>query len=275
MSEWWRKVAAELAAPFPPARVRWRVGSTNKAKTRGMVLAYIDSRDVQDRLDQVVHPQNWRAHIEHQGPVAVCTLEIWCPDRSIWIAKSDGAGATAFEGDKGRISDAFKRSAVHWGVGRYLYGLDSPWVDVEQRGKTAYMKPGEQQKLTRHLEKVTAQLIRDGYAPAPEGAAENAPEEEISEPEDAGDQSEPKVALPPNPVSTDEAKRLLAAARDVGKTVGEHGLTVMRQVLKTLELPLCEKQTVTAYLEHLTTHIAEGDTHAIREELMSIEKEGF
>jgi hypothetical protein len=37
-----------LAAPFEPSRVSWRVGSTNKEKTKGMALAYIDARGLLD-----------------------------------------------------------------------------------------------------------------------------------------------------------------------------------------------------------------------------------
>jgi hypothetical protein len=37
------------------------------------------------------------------------------------------------EADKGGISDAFKRAAVKWGIGRYLYDLKSPWVPCESR----------------------------------------------------------------------------------------------------------------------------------------------
>lgn len=43
----------DLRKPFDPASISWRVGSTTKDKTKGMALAYIDARDVQDRLDAV------------------------------------------------------------------------------------------------------------------------------------------------------------------------------------------------------------------------------
>src|SRR5690606_35602811 len=50
-----------------------------------------------------------------------------------WVWKSDGAGDTQVEAEKGGISDAFKRAAVKWGIGRYLYDLDAPWVPCETR----------------------------------------------------------------------------------------------------------------------------------------------
>ena len=47
-----------------------------------------------------------------------------------WITKSDSAGETDVEGIKGQSSDAFKRAAVKFRIGRYLYDLDSVWVDL-------------------------------------------------------------------------------------------------------------------------------------------------
>ena len=48
-----------------------------------------------------------------------------------WVWKSNGAGQSDIEAEKGQFSDAFKRAAVLWGIGRYLYALPSPWVDLE------------------------------------------------------------------------------------------------------------------------------------------------
>jgi len=47
-----------------------------------------------------------------------------------WIWRSDGAGDTQFEADKGAISDALKRASVSFGVGRHLYDLPSIWVKM-------------------------------------------------------------------------------------------------------------------------------------------------
>ena len=48
-----------------------------------------------------------------------------------WVEKSDGAGATAFEGEKGAISDALKRAAVCFGIGRYLYECKAPIIELK------------------------------------------------------------------------------------------------------------------------------------------------
>jgi hypothetical protein len=134
-------IFAQLAAPFPPERVSWRVGSTNAEKTRGMALAYIDARDVQDRLQQVMGA-HWQNRFVPMSNGTMC-CEIGLLLEGDWLWRSNGAGATDFEGEKGAYSDAFKRAAVMWGVGRYLYDLDAPWVAVEAKGRSVFIKKDE------------------------------------------------------------------------------------------------------------------------------------
>ena len=81
-----------------------------------------------DRLDSVVGQANWQATYSHALSKTVCELSLRCGDE--WIIKSNGAGDSDIEGEKGALSDAFKRAAVLWGIGRYLYNLDSPWVQL-------------------------------------------------------------------------------------------------------------------------------------------------
>jgi hypothetical protein len=120
----------KLASPFPPSLVSWRVGSMNKEKTSGMALAYIDARDVMRRLDDVCGPGGWQARYPHANGKTICEIGLRIGDE--WVWKANGAGDTDIEAEKGAISDAFKRAAVMWGVGRYLYDLPSPWVKVNQ-----------------------------------------------------------------------------------------------------------------------------------------------
>ena len=115
-----------LKAPFPIDSLSWRIGNKKnwdkKAKcvidpkkpVKANMLVYIDSRDVQDRLDEVCGC-NWSNNLKEVAGRMVCEITI------NGVTRSDGAGDTDFEGEKGGISDAIKRSAVMWGVGRYLY----------------------------------------------------------------------------------------------------------------------------------------------------------
>lgn len=132
-----------LCEPFATEEIEWRIGSTNKDKTSGLALAYIDARACMDRLDSVCGPDGWQCnYVFGNGSLVVCNLGILMPDGA-WLWKSDGAGATDVEGEKGSLSDALKRAAVRWGVGRYLYELKSPWVQLDGRS----IKETERKKL--------------------------------------------------------------------------------------------------------------------------------
>jgi len=139
----------KLKAPFPPERVSWRVGSTNKEKTKGMALCYIDARDVMDRLDAVCGPAGWQNTYPHANGKTVCAIGIKVGDE--WIWKSNGAGDSDIEAEKGALSDAFKRAAVQWSIGRYLYDVESPWVEIEPFGKSYKIKETEYRRLRRIL----------------------------------------------------------------------------------------------------------------------------
>ena len=135
-----------LKAPFSPSDVKWRVGATNSDKSKGLALAYLDARAVMDRLDSVVGQANWQATYSHALSKTVCELSLRCGDE--WVTKSNGAGDSDIEGEKGALSDAFKRAAVLWGIGRYLYNLDSPWVQLV-KGRT--IKKDEMPRLQKLL----------------------------------------------------------------------------------------------------------------------------
>ncbi len=119
-----------LSAPFPVGMIEWRVGSTNKEKTKCLPLCYIDARAVMDRLDTMCGPDGWQCNYSPgvNGSI-ICNIGIHTP--AGWLWKADGAGATDVEGEKGALSDAFKRAAVRWGVGRYLYDLKAKWVELK------------------------------------------------------------------------------------------------------------------------------------------------
>ena len=127
-----------LSAEFPRGAVSWRSQSLTKDGKKALALAYIDARDVMDRLDTVCGPENWQDRYEFHGARTVCYLSIRIGDE--WITKADGAGDSDVEAEKGAISDALKRAAVKWGIGRYLYAIESPWVPCESydRGGKLY-----------------------------------------------------------------------------------------------------------------------------------------
>lgn len=119
-----------LRAPFAPEDIHWRAQTVTGNGDKALALAYIDARNVMERLDAVCGPEGWRdSYVETGKGRVICTLSLRIGDE--WVSKSDGAGETDVEGDKGALSDALKRAAVKWGVGRYLYSMPNVWVPCE------------------------------------------------------------------------------------------------------------------------------------------------
>lgn len=123
-------IIQRLKEPFDPRVVHWRVGATTGDKSKGIALAYINARDAMKRFDDVCGPY-WQAEYPFEG---CCRIGIKIGDE--WLWRANGAGETDVEGEKGRYSDAFKRAAVLWGVGRYLYYLPNEWVPIKQAGRS-------------------------------------------------------------------------------------------------------------------------------------------
>lgn len=107
-----------------PMKNRWRVQSQfpKNAPTKCVMVAYVDARDVQDRLDDVVGSENWQSRFYESKGKQFCEISIKVGDQ--WICKSDCGTPTKTEAEKGEASDAFKRAAVQWGINRkaYMYG---------------------------------------------------------------------------------------------------------------------------------------------------------
>mgnify|MGYP003149852767 CR=1 FL=1 len=118
-----------LKAPFSPEDIEFRVGSTTRDKSKGLALAYVTSRAIMDRLDSVVGPTEWQNEVKicDDGVIATLTIRVG----GEWIMRQDGAQFTNIEAFKGGISDALKRVAVLFGIGRYLYSLPQEWVELD------------------------------------------------------------------------------------------------------------------------------------------------
>ncbi len=107
----------ELKKEIP---LQWRVQQVNEHGAN--CVAYIDVRDVQDFLDDVCGQDGWQCKYEEHKGNLFCSIGIKIGDSFIW--KSDCGTESNIEKQKGESSDAFKRAAVMWGVGRFLYSKD-------------------------------------------------------------------------------------------------------------------------------------------------------
>lgn len=129
-------VAQALAAPFDAAEVKFKPKSVSG--NRALAIPYVDARVVMDRLDDVLGVLNWQDsyHVLADGNV-VCTLRVRIGGE--WVTKTDVGGQSEQpdEGDrtKAAFSDALKRAAVKFGVGRFLYRQKAVWCDYDPQKK--------------------------------------------------------------------------------------------------------------------------------------------
>lgn len=135
----------KLSAPFPASDIEWRVGQAGEKRSGGVwakVLAYVTNRAIMQRLDDTVGPTRWKNEFRSapEGEGVLCGVSIFVNDQLGWVTKWDGASNTDIEAIKGGLSNAMKRAAVQWGIGRYLYDLESGWADILPDGEKGYGK---------------------------------------------------------------------------------------------------------------------------------------
>ena len=164
-----RQIQAELAMPFAPEDLEWRLQKVVEARELGIAVPYVTNRAIMSRLDDVVGPENWYNefkpwHGAGGKEAQLCGISIRYGEG--FITKWDGAENSDIEPVKGGLSDSMKRAAVQWGIGRVLYNMDVVFVDVEKRGKTWYMKKDQQERLDYAYLKMLGKL---NLTPAPAG----------------------------------------------------------------------------------------------------------
>lgn len=156
-----KEVLQQLAEPFPAKVIQWKPQATRKDGDKALAVAYIDARDVMRRLDDVVGGE-WGFYWEPIGDTSVKGVLTVCG-----VMRSD----VGEEGDgpmgktiKAAVSDALKRCAVHFGIGRYLYYLGGTWVAYDAQFKRLketpklpkWALPGEQERIPQDAPAVAA-----------------------------------------------------------------------------------------------------------------------
>lgn len=119
---------------------KWKIQNVNTYSDNAQCVAYIDARDAMDLLDEAVGPENWRDHYERRDGLLYCRIDIRT-ENGEWIGKWDAGTPSDYEKDKGEISDSFKRAAVKWGIGRFLYDEKIKFIKVGYGDKNNKKKP--------------------------------------------------------------------------------------------------------------------------------------
>ena len=205
----------ELGQPFPYSDVNWRLQYVDKDKLEGFAVPYLDARAIADRLDSVVGQNNWKdsyspwhtyvEKIEDKGKVTtkqiqsqICILSIYDEERKEWIDKSDGAENTDVESIKGGISDAFKRAAVKWNVGRYMYKMKPVWVKAKKQGKSFVVDDSDKatkEKLEYEYNKIVAEVFG---TPVNAGGNKAAPKQQSTNQQPAAPAQNGQTGVPQN-----------------------------------------------------------------------------
>lgn len=204
---------AMLTRDFPPTWVRWRLMQRPRdGQTRGLAVAYVSMTSVEDFLDEIMGPARWRCTYPMIGQFVVCRIELQ-DDQGRWIGKEDGAGdnvdrdaQNASDDDldkdtKAVLSDAFKRAARRWGIGRYLARLDKPWVDCKPVGRSWAIADHEYPRLAEiagappgtYVAPPAPPPAQPTYAhPAPVHAQQPAPQQAQQQPRQQAQQGQPQ-----------------------------------------------------------------------------------
>ncbi|MFL5339524.1 MAG: Rad52/Rad22 family DNA repair protein [Gemmataceae bacterium] len=183
-----KAITKALAAPFDLTEVKFKPQAVKN--NRAMALAYVDARVIQDRLDDVLGVEGWQdEYTTLEDGSVVCRLRLRLGDD--WITKMD-VGSPSEQPDggdrlKAAFSDALKRAAVKFGIGRYLYRLPATWCEYDAQKKQfmrlptlpAFALPPESGKPARSNRSLKA--VAEQRTEAPAKGAKHAPPADGSE----------------------------------------------------------------------------------------------
>ncbi len=141
-----RHIFTELAIPFDPHVVEWRVTNTMKnGKPRGQVMPYADQRAYIDRLNALLTPAGWTRQYEVRASSnfqrgadnkTVAKVFVTC-NLTLFGIGSHCATGEEWADDENAVTSAeaqaFKRTCSCLGLGRYLYHFVGEWVDLDDR----------------------------------------------------------------------------------------------------------------------------------------------
>lgn len=145
-----------LTAPLQPSEMEWRVQQQTKTG-KLIVVPYLTNRTVMERFDRQFGWSGWSNDIKEIDGGFLCTITVTMPDGQM-VSKTDGASRTDIEPVKGGISDAMKRCAVQFGLGRDLYNF--PRVFIETPDK--YIPDWAQPQLDMLVKKLNDGTYRGG-----------------------------------------------------------------------------------------------------------------
>jgi hypothetical protein len=148
------RIRERLSEPFDPSEIKWRVTATsthqtnNSPQKRGQLVAYADQRAYTDRLNEVFGEWGWtrsydvqvaqnferRAHGDNKRTAVAAKVVVVSTVTVHGLGSHTGVGEEWADDQNAATraeAQAFKRACACFGLGRYLYDLDTVWVDLD------------------------------------------------------------------------------------------------------------------------------------------------
>lgn len=148
-------IREQLAEPFDPGEIKWRVTATSTQQgrrgpqKRGQLVAYADQRAYTDRLNEVFGEWGWTRsydvqvaqNFERRVPGDKKEMAVAAKVVVVSTVTIQGLGSHTGVGEEWADDEnaatraeaqAFKRACACFGLGRYLYDLDKEWMDLDQ-----------------------------------------------------------------------------------------------------------------------------------------------
>lgn len=139
-----------------PVKYKWRVQGANRDRTKVQLTAYIDARQVMDILDEYVV---WSSSFKEIAGGVFCTISIQYAGDV--VSRSDAGNRVEDKEDdqmydqgfKAAASDAFKRAAVQFGIGRFLYDIPKVWLPCNDKKQPVRPDGSVIWDVTEYMEK--------------------------------------------------------------------------------------------------------------------------
>ena len=137
------EIVHALRKPFEPELIKWKIQTNPKeGQDKAIVVAFIDSRDVTERLD-LATGGDWGSEFSLPQVNAGAQFSLECALTVCGVTRRDvGTVAQPRQGEdatKDLYSDALKRAAVQFGVGSHVYRFPKVKAKVQASGKSFYL----------------------------------------------------------------------------------------------------------------------------------------
>lgn len=176
-----QKLLAELEVPFPPDQVHWRVVNTSNDKKRGQIVPYADPRAYTDRLNALFSPQGWTrtyrvetmnniTRVNRGETIITGKVLVTCTVTIAGLGSHSGTGEEWADDPNGMTAadaQAFKRACACFGLGRYFYDFNPPWVDLDQNRQPRKTPPLPAWAIPENWRKGMRPAGRNGNGKAP------------------------------------------------------------------------------------------------------------